>query len=113
MQICAGDESALLLRAGYWIYILTHLLIQQDVFPTAFLRAVLYVLMDNWWLMLLVSVCLGSDLEVHNNLLLICHCSHEFKHLEITGISYSKCNYGGRNQLVLKLQAVIVLKLFM
>lgn len=60
----------------------------------------------------LLRLRFGSPCSRNNNLLLICHCRREFKHLEITCICCSKCNYGDRNQLVQKVQSVIELKLF-
>lgn len=53
----------------------------------------------------------GTPYSLNNNSLLICHCCHEFKHLEITCICCSKCNYGDRNRLVQRVQSVIKLKL--
>lgn len=106
VQICAGDGSALLLRTSCrnCILLLTHLLIQQYVLPTA-----LYMVMDGWRLTLLIKVCLSSDLQVHTSLITayysLVFLTMNFKHLEITCIRCSKCYYGDRNQLVRKVQS--------
>lgn len=114
MQICAGDGSALVLRASFQncILFLTHLLIQQYVLPTTLCLPV-----DSWRFTLLIPVCLSSDLEAHTSLITT-YCSlviltMNFRRLEITCIRLSKCYYGDRNQLVQKIQTVIMLKLFM